>query len=88
MSRLTGKTATIAGKPDFIEENYGEFLISDVKTGRASDLHGSGWRSSLLGSLVLGLPERPAKTARISPVAKMQTVELCGPLAKKGKMGS
>ena len=42
VSRLTGKTATITGKPDFIEENYGEIQISDVKTGRASDQHGSG----------------------------------------------
>jgi len=64
VSRLTGKTATIAGKPDFIEENYGEILISDVKTGRASDLHGSGWRLSLLSSLVLGLPERVVASSR------------------------
>ena len=37
--RLRGKTATIAGKPDLIAQNYGEAVVIDAKTGRVSPAH-------------------------------------------------
>ena len=37
--RLTGRTATIAGKPDLIAEKYSETVVIDVKTGETSPSH-------------------------------------------------
>ena len=37
--RLTGKMATIAGKPDLIAENHADAVVIDAKTGKISPSH-------------------------------------------------